>query len=132
MFFLQLSLATRDKAAKAIPVNYPIFIKRPGSASVTLTTPSAQLAATNKLLLARAHSLQCLQQKQQIPSKFYRRAASADCGKYQRKSTNVHQSKISPQLSSQKSICNSQKVSPKKKKRINTRKKRQISIKPKI
>ncbi|XP_031626285.1 centrosomal protein of 131 kDa isoform X2 [Contarinia nasturtii] len=105
----QINLATRDKATAAIPVNYPIFIKRPGSASVTLTTPSAQLAATNKLLLARAHSLQCLQQKQQTPSKFYRRAASADCGKYQRKSTNVHQSKISPHLSSHKSICNSQK-----------------------
>ncbi|XP_055313157.1 centrosomal protein of 131 kDa isoform X2 [Sitodiplosis mosellana] len=102
----QINLATRDKATAAIPVNYPIFLKRPGSASVTLTTPSAQLAATNKILLARAHSLQCLQQKQQTPSKFYRRAASADCGKYQRKAAAAQHSKTSPHLSSNKSICN--------------------------
>lgn len=80
----QITLATRDKATIAPAVNYPIYLKRPGSASVTLTTPSARLLSATRYLSSRSKStsnLVCQQRQHHIlrQSEIRRRPISADC-----------------------------------------------------
>lgn len=82
--FFQINLATRDKATIASAVNYPVYLKRPGSTSVTLTTPSARLLSTTRYSNSHSKStsnLVCQQRQHHIlrQSELRRRPVSADC-----------------------------------------------------
>lgn len=98
----QINLATRDKAI-APTVNYPVYLKRPGSASVTLTTPSARLVSTTEYLNLRrklTSNLTCHQRQYHIPRQLTKkqRPVSADCN------SKCVRPKTAPNLRNQPSI----------------------------
>lgn len=105
--FVQINLATRDKAT-ALSSNYPVFVQRPGSASVTLTTPSACLAAATRYSTPNKSNKFSKQLQQQILIKS--RSVSADCKYFQNSSNLKNSLNNSCAFTNNKLCCIQQKV----------------------